>query len=151
MKKIIPFFALIILCLYSCKKDNQKVAIPQKNVPISERPIPTLPNSNVNKGVVNGGAHYICPNSCQGGTSNAKGTCPVCSTQLAHNQGFHAAPSSNTNTSTTNPAPVKSSGPNAAGEYHYICTNGCSGGADAKESCSNCSAELAHNTAYHNN
>jgi hypothetical protein len=152
MKKLIPVFALLILCLYSCKKEPKKTFTQPKDVPLSERPIPTLPNSNNVATGVAGGAHYICPNNCEGGTSGAQGTCPVCSSALAHNQGFHNMPSS-PNTllpSATTPTPTPTSGPNLAGQYHYTCSNGCSGGGDATGKCDNCAGDLAHNAAFHN-
>ena len=135
MKKLIPIFALLLLCIYSCKTEPKKTFTQPKDVPLSERPIPTLPNSNnIANGVV-GGAHYICPNNCEGGTSGAQGSCPVCNEALAHNQGFHNTPSSTTNTTTTpsslTPSNTPASGPNLAGQYHYTCSNGCSGGGDA--------------------
>ena len=36
-------------------------------------------------------AHFKCPKNCEGGTGDAKGPCPVCGTEMAHNQAFHAA------------------------------------------------------------
>ena len=150
MKKLIPVFALLLFCFYSCKEEPKKAK--PKFVPISERPTPTLPYSNTATGVV-GGAHYICPKNCEGGTSSTQGTCPTCNSELAHNQGFHntstQTPTFNNSIQTT-PAAAPTSGPNAAGQYHYTCTNGCAGGGDAVGKCSTCAGDLAHNAAFHN-
>lgn len=146
MKKLIPIFTLVILCFYSCKKETKKTVTQSKEVPVWEQQTPQLQN-NTTAGVI-GGAHYICPNKCVGGTSDKQGICSVCNTVLAHNQGFHNTPNINTtpNSTTNNPT----SGPNAAGQYHYTCANGCAGGGDSIGKCSSCSGDLAHNTAYHN-
>ncbi|PHR72181.1 MAG: hypothetical protein COA67_05065 [Lutibacter sp.] len=150
MKKLIPVFALVMLCFYSCKEETKKTK--SKVVTPSERPITPPPDFNTLTGVV-GGAHYICPQNCVGGTSSAQGTCPVCSTALAHNQGFHNTPNITTPT-TTNPAVTNSAatpapGPNLAGQYHYTCTNGCAGGGDTVGKCSSCAGDLTHNQAFH--
>src|SRR5688572_27190456 len=34
--------------------------------------------------------HFKCPKGCEGGGASAKGKCPVCGTELEHNQAFHA-------------------------------------------------------------
>lgn len=114
--------------------------------------------------------HYICPNGDPGGSANG-GTCSVCGATLTHNQAFHAnntttTPSVNTPSSNSGAiSPIIQSQPqapsvnvpqtpgtatNAAGEYHYICSNGCSGGSGSSGQCSKCGAQLAHNQAYHN-
>ncbi len=38
---------------------------------------------------------------------------------------------------------------NARGEWHYICSAGCSGGSGMAGVCSQCGAALSHNNAYH--
>ena len=151
MKKLIPIFALLIVCFYSCKTEKKKnVPTHPLNMPFNERPIPTLPNANNLAVSVVGGAHYICPNKCKGGTSNVKGTaCTVCKTPLAHNQGFHNTPQTPTTPISTPVAPT-AAGPNAAGQYHYTCANGCAGGGDAAGKCNSCGGDLAHNAAFHN-
>jgi len=146
MKKLILVFALLMLCFYSCNKEPKKTISHPKVVTPIEKPIPTLQKSNTTTEVL-GGAHYICPKNCIGGNSSTKGTCAVCNSSLAHNQGFHNT-LNNTTPKTTIPAP--SSGPNLAGQYHYTCANGCAGGGDSEGKCSSCNGDLAHNTAYHN-
>ncbi|OCK42759.1 hypothetical protein BA195_07555 [Tenacibaculum soleae] len=152
MKKFIPIFVLIIVCFSSCKTAEKKASTPTHplNLPFNERPVPTLPNvSNVSVNVI-GGAHYICPKKCKGGTSNVKGTaCTVCKTPLAHNQAFHNTPQAPSSPVSTPVAPLPASGPNAAGQYHYTCNNGCAGGADAAGKCKSCASDLAHNAAFH--
>ncbi|MGG6230677.1 hypothetical protein [Tenacibaculum sp. SDUM215027] len=150
MKKIFAIFVLLC-CFYSCKTEEKKAPVNPLTVPFSERPTPKLPNTNnVSTGVI-GGAHYICPKKCKGGTSNIKGTtCPVCQTPLAHNQGFHNTPNKTSNTPTSTPVTPPTSGPNAAGQYHYTCANGCAGGGDAAGKCNSCNGNLAHNAAFHN-
>ena len=39
---------------------------------------------------------------------------------------------------------------NAAGVWHYTCTNGCAGGAGSATPCATCGNTLVHNTTYHN-
>lgn len=39
---------------------------------------------------------------------------------------------------------------NAAGVWHYTCSNGCAGGAGSAVACAGCGNTLAHNQAYHN-
>lgn len=148
MKKLIPIFALCLVCFYSCKKESKLPESPMN------KPIPSLPNSNQFTTNVIGGAHYICPKRCKGGTSEAKGTCATCNSALAHNQGFHNTPTNsqfNTPVSTpiSTPKTTPASGPNLAGQYHYTCSNGCTGVGDAAGKCNKCSKELVHNAAFH--
>ena len=153
MKKLIPVLALLMLCFYSCKKEPKKTNTKPKVVPLSEQPTPSLPNSNAVATATADvdGAHYICPKNCIGGESSAEGTCPVCNSTLAHNQGFHNNPNNiSTTPTTTNPITAPTSGPNAAGQYHYTCANGCAVGGDTVGKCSSCDGDLAHNAAYHN-
>ncbi len=58
----------------------------------------------------------------------------------------------NTNTPDRN-APNAAGEPaqNAAGVWHYTCTNGCAGGAGSALPCASCGTTLVHNTVYHNN
>ena len=96
--------------------------------------------------------HYTCPNGCEGG-AGALGACPKCGAQLAHNQAYHASNS----TQTTPPVQLQNNQPaatpepaqNAAGVWHYICQNGCEGGAGTLGACPKCGAQLAHNQLYH--
>ncbi len=103
--------------------------------------------------------HYKCPNNCAGGVGAAAGACPVCGTTLAHNQAYHNQPAANPatpNPAVPNPAnpaatpPQPSPAQNAAGVYHYICSNGCAGGASGAGNCATCGGALTHNQAYHN-
>lgn len=153
MKNLIPILALTIV-LFSCNKDVKKTKAPIKEVPLTERPIPPLPGAGASNSVI-GGAHYICPKNCIGGTGAAAGQCPVCQSEMAHNQGFHVGPNASSTTSplsSPNPLtiPTNSDGPNANGQYHYTCSKGCAGGSGKAGNCSNCGNTLAHNAAFHN-
>lgn len=148
MKKVIPIFALLIFCFYSCKKEVKKTQTQTKEVPVKEVQIPKPAKSNATTAVI-GGAHYLCPNNCIGGASGNKGNCSICNTALAHNPGFHNTPGNLSTTPNTTPK-KPTSGPNASGQYHYTCANGCAGGGDAVGKCSSCSGNLAHNPGFHN-
>lgn len=100
--------------------------------------------------------HYTCSNGCAGGSGTA-GACATCGAQLAHNQAYHDGPASSTtpttNTQTTITPPTQttpSPAQNAAGVYHYTCSNGCAGGSGTAGTCASCGGQLAHNQAYHN-
>ncbi|MCF2873999.1 MULTISPECIES: heavy metal-binding domain-containing protein [unclassified Tenacibaculum] len=150
MKKFFPLFVVLLMtCFSSCKKEEKKTPVHPLSLPFNERPIPTLPNNNMLGGGVVGGAHYICPKRCKGGTSSEKGVCPVCNSALAHNQAFHNKPASTSSSPMSTPVTKPASGPNANGEYHYKCKNGCAGGEDAAGKCRSCAADLEHNAAYH--
>lgn len=149
MKKLIPIFALLVVCFYSCKTEEKKAATHPLNVPFNERPVPVLPSMNNSATNVVGGAHYICPKKCKGGSSSAQGACPVCNTALAHNQAFHNTPQTPVTTPISTPVAPTAAGPNAAGQYHYTCANGCAGGGDAAGKCNSCAGDLAHNAAFH--
>lgn len=147
MKKLIPLLVLCLLGFYACKKEAPKKNTPTQNIPFNQRPVPTLPGANN----VVGGAHYICPKKCEGGTSGTQGNCKVCNSILSHNQGFHATPAQTTTASPFSAPPATpQAGPNAAGQYHYTCAKGCTGGKDGPGTCNTCSGTLAHNAAFHN-
>ncbi|GAA3787042.1 hypothetical protein GCM10022271_19490 [Corallibacter vietnamensis] len=150
------FKILIILCLcltsfYSCK-DDAKTASPQEENTKTTMPTTTNKakpaNSTKNKNIV---YHYTCNNGCNGG-SDAAGMCSVCGSILMHNQAYHnnqnATPANTPSSPFAAPANT-SSGQNAAGLWHYICNNGCSGGSGSAGNCSSCGNALAHNAAYH--
>lgn len=148
MKNIIPLLAIVIL-LFSCAKEVKKKSIPIKDIPLNERAIPTLPGATSANSVI-GGAHYICPKNCVGGTGTSAGKCPVCETEMTHNQGFHVTNNTTPSTPTT-PNSATSSGdlPNANGQYHYTCTKGCTGGKGGAGTCDSCGSALEHNTGFH--
>ncbi|GAA4269408.1 hypothetical protein [Hyunsoonleella aestuarii] len=91
--------------------------------------------------------HYTCVKGCSGGADSAI-NCTTCGTLLVHNAAFHNKPNS------TPPAgpfltPQTNSSSNAAGVFHYTCSNGCAGGSGSAGNCSTCGNALAHNAAYH--
>jgi hypothetical protein len=47
------------------------------------------------------------------------------------------------------PAPGTEPAQNAAGVWHYTCTNGCEGGAGTAIACAKCGTLLVHNSRYH--
>lgn len=114
------------------------------------------------------GFHYICPKNCEGGGGPAQGKCPVCGTDMVHNQAFHnqqpqATPGSSPGTpiqvSPTNETgavtqqTAQPSAPpaaqNAAGVWHFTCSKGCEGGAGSAGNCAKCGNPLTHNSAFH--
>ncbi len=110
--------------------------------------------------------HYKCSKPGCTGSGAAQGKCPVCGTDLVHNQAFHAqsqlaspgtapdnaiqvAPSGDKNAQPSQPVqqgqPVAQ---NAKGEYHYTCSKGHPGAAMAGN-CSKCGEALTHNQKFH--
>lgn len=148
---IILFSAVLVF--YACDdKNNDKKTTPQP-IDASNTPVPINANTSntettstsQNTGEV---YHYTCANGCAGGAASA-GNCSTCGNTLAHNQAFH---SKTDNASPTTPfitPPAAESGSNTSGVFHYICGNGCAGGAAGAGNCSNCGTTLTHNTAYH--
>ena len=140
----------------SCQNDKsdqirnearQTLPVPPPNAATNTPTPPATPMT------FNAEPHYKCPNNCAGGIGAAAGTCPACGTQLAHNQAYHNQAN---NTATTPPTISPTGAPqapspaqNAAGVYHYTCSNGCAGGAGSAGTCATCGGTLAHNTAYH--
>ncbi len=107
--------------------------------------------------------HYICPNKCAGGGSEGQGKCPVCKTDLIHNDAFHNQPQQQpqinmqpqtnaiqlNNPNPTPPAPTAEAPQNAKGVWHYTCPKGCAGGGGQAIACTNCGTQLEHNQKYH--
>ncbi len=160
---LLPFvMALMAFSFSACQdsegdkiRENARKSLPQPPPPPSPAATPGTatpsPNAAVNANV----PHYKCPNNCAGGVGAAAGTCSVCGTTLAHNQAYH---NQTPNPATPNPAnpaatpqpPTPSPAQNAAGVYHYTCSNGCAGGGASAGTCASCGGALAHNPAYHN-
>jgi len=111
--------------------------------------------------------HYTCSNGCAGGAGSAT-ACATCGSTLVHNQGYHAASATPTTPTTigapaagataatglpttiTPPVQTAAEPPqNAAGVWHYTCTNGCAGGAGSAVACATCGSTLVHNQGYH--
>ena len=70
--------------------------------------------------------HYTCSNGCPGGAGSAV-NCGTCGELLVHNQAYHSNSAQNNNPFNT-PTPTAETGQNAAGIWHYSCSNGCPGG-----------------------
>lgn len=112
--------------------------------------------------------HYKCSKAGCTGTGTDKGKCPVCGSDLVHNQAYHATqqlatpgtnadnaiqvnPSSGTTaTPTTPPGTVQGQAvaQNSKGEYHYTCPKGHPGAAQAGN-CAKCGEALTHNSKFH--
>ncbi len=132
------------------------------NVPENVAP-PATTNPGAAPVATSGVQHYICPNNCAGSGGPSAGTCPVCGTAYEHNQAYHNQPANqgastspsidlNTPGAPANITPPANASPaqNAAGVYHYTCSNGCAGGAASAVACASCGETLVHNPAYHN-
>lgn len=171
---IIPF---VLLLFTACQENKEKQAetnnqteetinkIPNDQKPQNQQTQAPKPAPQVNKEqgntpqqvnvpATNGGQvyHYVCAKGCQGGVGDAPGNCPVCSNKLSHNQAFHSqnTPTPNQPQSQFNPQRKPEPAQNARGEWHYICTKGCAGGAGKPVACNNCGEKLVHNQKYHN-
>ncbi|MFB9056950.1 hypothetical protein ACFFU9_09375 [Mariniflexile ostreae] len=146
---ILLFSALI--GLYSCKeKTSTSKKEAQKEV--QKSPVPTLTEASQN---AEGIWHYTCIKGCAGGAGSANVSCVTCGGIMVHNQAYHGTVN---NTQSNAPfafppaAPPNASAEpsqNAAGEWHYTCGKGCSGGSGTAGSCGTCGNALAHNVAYH--
>lgn len=152
-----------ILLMTACKDKNAAETTPEQTV--SPEASPGTAPANAPITVAGGGTeqHYKCTKEgCTGGGA-AQGKCPVCGSDLVHNQAFHAQ-NTPAGSSPANPVPIdpKTGQPaanaqptpppaqNAKGEYHYTCAKGHPGAATAGN-CATCGGALTHNQAYHNN
>lgn len=113
--------------------------------------------------------HYKCPKNCEGGVGTAQGKCPVCGTDMVHNAAFHAQAAAQPGSSPTTPItinPTNATAPgstpaaaqqpaqpaaaqNAKGDWHFVCSKACGGGAGAAGNCPKCGSPLTHNQAFH--
>ncbi|GGH45680.1 hypothetical protein IA57_10095 [Mangrovimonas yunxiaonensis] len=151
--KYFKTFIVLCLCLtsfFSCK-DEAKTAAPKEESTKTTATTPSKPkqtNTTENKNIV---YHYTCDKGCNSG-SNSAGMCSVCGSILTHNPAYHntqkAAPTNTSSSPFATPTNTPS-GQNAAGLWHYTCSNGCSGGSGSAGNCSSCGNALAHNAAYH--
>jgi len=111
--------------------------------------------------------HYTCPNGHPGGAGEGV-ACATCGTTLVHNSVYHEtgdgaadpavatdpslAVDADATTPAADPATTTAEPPqNAAGVWHYTCSNGCAGGSGSAVACATCGNTLAHNQAYHGN
>lgn len=138
---------------------------PQPPQPESSNPA-TLPQPVVSAAPANAVFHYICPNKCVGGGSEGQGKCPVCKTDLVHNDAFHNQPqqqpqinmqpqTNSVQLNTANqsqqqqPQPAQDPAQNTKGVWHFVCPKGCAGGGGQAMACANCGTHLEHNQKYH--
>lgn len=124
-------------------------AVQPSNAPVTAPPPVQAPaNTTVPAG---NEPHYKCPSNCVGGGGPSAGNCPVCGIAMVHNAAYHNQPQPSATTTPTPSQPATTSpAQNAAGVYHYICSNGCTGGAAGAGNCATCGNALTHNAAYHN-
>ncbi|MDZ4748678.1 MAG: heavy metal-binding domain-containing protein [Saprospiraceae bacterium] len=158
--------ALISTCLsvVACK-DKKAETTTEGETTTSPEGIVTTDPASAGQPISLGGneAHYKCTKESCTGKGDAAGKCPVCGTELVHNQAFHAQATGAPGSSPANPVQVNPTGgtaatatptppsaQNAKGEYHYSCAKGHAGAATAGN-CGTCSEPLSHNQAYHNN
>ena len=155
-------FALVISTLLTtaCDADGNAARENAVEKARTQSP-PPAPAANTTPTVNPNVKHYVCPNNCAGSGGDGAGTCPVCGLAYQHNAAYHNNPASPatpattpvpgaTTPNTTVATPPVEPAQNAAGVWHYTCSNGCEGGAGAAGTCSHCGGALAHNAAYHN-
>ncbi len=170
--------SLTMLLMVACGGDadtsnnTSAVAPPAANSPIIPPPsdantaTPPPPTAEPPQNAV-GVWHYTCPNGHEGGAGEGV-PCATCGTTLVHNSVYHetgdgavdpaAAAATPAVTDATIPPVTNAADPaattaeppqNAAGVWHYTCSNGCAGGAGSAVACATCGNTLAHNQAYH--
>lgn len=158
------FFLAAICCFVGCYESKPAPKYPIDGAVDLNQPAPATPATPGAEPAQNAAGvwHYTCSNGCAGG-AGAAGNCATCGNALAHNAAYHGnadattppAPTpATTETATSNitftgdpqnPEPAQ----NAAGVWHYTCSNGCTGGAGSAVACATCGNVLAHNSAYH--
>ncbi|MCB0651162.1 MAG: hypothetical protein KDC85_07800 [Saprospiraceae bacterium] len=159
MRRIFPIvlFLFLGLTFFACNNSADNATDAQATTPVVTTPAGNNP-APANTTAASGVEHYTCPNGHVGSGGEAPGNCAQCGTELDHNQAFHNAPAAqNPNSTATSPVfqntqqPTQDSSPaqNARGDWHYLCSNGCAGGAGAKGNCAKCGSALAHNQTYH--
>lgn len=160
--KYFTFLLFSLALLVSCK--NESTLRDQANTTVNPSTTTPATTPSAPSGAV---AHYICSTpGCAGPGAASAGNCSICGNALTHNQAYHnnqqssqpniaaeglspilTTPQGQTQTTTpTTSEPAQ----NAAGVWHYTCSNGCSGGAGSAIACATCGNTLAHNSAYHN-
>ena len=164
----------LFITLASCSsKKEDPAAVTEQTDPAQNGALvsPEMGEARAASSTTGNEPHYKCPKNCEGGIGSDKGPCPVCGAEMTHNQAFHAqtavtpgatpatpikidpinAEGSNTisSTPTTAASTTPPSAQNAKGEYHFICSKGCPGGAGAQANCAKCGNPLTHNQAFH--
>lgn len=176
--KIYHFLILVLfstcLTIVSCKDNKDTTATEGQTVDSLGGIIPAAdpgadPAMTATPSAAGAGSepHYKCTKQGCTGSGTGAGKCPVCGTELVHNQAFHAQAAGAAGSSPTNPVQVTQSGgtpttstptatptppsaQNAKGEYHYKCSKGHAGAASAGN-CGTCGEPLTHNQAFHAN
>ena len=163
--KSIPTFLLLlatICCFVGCYESKPAPKYPIEGAVDLNQPAPASPATPGAEPAQNAAGvwHYTCSNGCAGGAGSAV-ACATCGNTLAHNTAYHNNTGS-TPAATRSPSPVSTESAtstvnftsdepaqNAAGVWHYTCSNGCAGGAGSAVACATCGNTLAHNSAYH--
>jgi hypothetical protein len=159
MKSTSIFIIALIATLFTaCSGKENKSAATQQ--PAATTPAVNAPAQTATTPAgTNAVHHYTCPNNCQGSGGETSGNCPVCGTAYVHNAAYHTQQQQQTaphldnplfqQSPTATPPPTAEPAQNAAGVFHYTCSNGCAGGSGTAGNCAKCGAALAHNAAYH--
>jgi len=171
--KLSNFFLFALLGLFiavvACNsKNDEQAPTEQTSVTPDQNAMTADPNAVASTPVSGGEHHYKCPNNCEGGFGNVKGKCPICGTDMAHNQAFHAQAGDQPGSSPQTPItvnPINAPNPNspvttqqlanaepaqnARGDWHFVCSKSCGGGGGAAGNCPKCGSPLAHNQVYH--
>jgi len=94
-----------------------------------------------------GAAPAIQPNITTGAATPASGAISLGGNSAIQPLGGQpgAAPTATPATPPKAPEPPQ----NAAGVWHYTCSNGCAGGGGSAIACAGCGSTLVHNQAYH--
>ncbi len=150
MKLYVLFLWGVMVLFVACSGGDQQVREEARKAVEATQPAPSPapppPTDGAQPAADAAVKHYICPNNCAGSGGDVQGTCPVCGAAYVHNAAYHnQQPSATPNAGSPQPAPAQ----NASGEYHYICSAGCGGGAATQGTCPSCGAALVHNQAYH--
>lgn len=153
------FFILLSVALLGACADNSEsdTSNDESTDQTDNTMIQTTDQNAGTSGMATSTDHYICPNNCEGSGGAAAGTCPVCGSEYVHNPAFHAQQATQGNQQQpinlgdvqTQPQNAPPPAKNVNGEFHFVCSNACGGGAASAGNCPNCGAPLEHNQAYH--
>lgn len=151
------WITLIAASIVSCKSDQsvKKDTIGDDQVSNGQSAEdPNIPGTWAPAGELGLVFHYVCPDRCYGGILDDPGNCPICGKQLHHNSAYHFNNNNPTETPAAdfNLAPPRNTADDppqsASGLWHFNCPNGHDGAGEAG-ACTECGAELMHNTLYH--
>lgn len=158
-------FALVItfISVIACKDNKGDAATETPATTAPEGAMAQDPSATSTAASGSTEGHYKCTKAGCTGTGDAQGKCPICGSDLAHNQAFHSQATGAQSTPGSTPAnavqvnpaegttatPPPPAAQNEKGVYHYTCPKGDPGGAATAGNCSKCGEALTHNPAYH--